>query len=77
MHGEEEETAKIFRETFEHFAMFQKVMPRDQTALGGESLIATAQVELAACRQEFENKVSFSQWVNQYFARFCFQTPLP
>jgi hypothetical protein len=57
--------------------MFQKVIPRDQTALGGESLIATAQVELAACRQEFENKVSFTQWVNQYFARFCFQTPLP
>lgn len=46
-------------------AVFEKVIPRHQSAIRGERLVAAAQVKLPACRQEFEIQSSFTHWVNQ------------
>jgi hypothetical protein len=46
-------------------AVFEKVIPRHQSAIRGECPVAAAQVKLPACRQELEIRFSFTHWVNQ------------
>ncbi len=65
------------RDLGEHPAVLQKVIPRHQSTISGECLITSAKVKLPTRRQEFEIQISFTRWVNQLLARFCFQTPLP
>ena len=55
----------VCRKLGDHAAVFQKVIPRHQSAIRGECLVAAAQVKLPARRQEFEIQFPFTHWVNQ------------
>ena len=61
----------------DHPAGLQKVIPRHQSAIRRERLIAAAQVKLPARRHEFKIQFSFTHWVNQCFVRFRLQTLEP
>ena len=57
----------------DHTAEFQEVIPRHQSPIRGERLVAAALVELPARRQGFEIELSFTRWVNQWVSGFAFK----
>lgn len=57
-------------------AALKKVIPRHQSSIRGERLVAATQVKLTTCGKEFEIKCCFTQWVNRLFVRFRLQMPI-
>ena len=57
-----------------HPAAFQKMIPRHQSAIRRERLVAATKMKLPARRQEFEIQVPITHWMSQFIACFCLQT---
>jgi hypothetical protein len=65
-----------YRKLGDDSATFEKVISRHQSSIGGERLVAAAQVKLATCGKEFEIKCCLTQWVKWLFVRFRLQMPI-